>query len=146
MKRRLLKCFVLDRPATKGSLDPYTPHVDVPADARSNGSAAEELPYYFATIVDGTGTANAPAKDCVRIPDATAAPQEDAVPTGGEEAGEKAPAAAAKLDAAAAAIPASAAQNGCAEPPGAVGNAPGRAAKQGCCGGKAESCVPCIIS
>ena len=40
----------LCRPATEGSLDPYTPHIEVPDTIPKNASAAQDLPYYFAII------------------------------------------------------------------------------------------------
>ncbi len=38
------------RPATEGSLDPYTPHIEVPDGIQKNASAAQDLPYYFAIV------------------------------------------------------------------------------------------------
>lgn len=38
------------RPATEGSLDPYTPLIEVPDSIPKNASAAQDLPYYFAIL------------------------------------------------------------------------------------------------
>ena len=38
------------RPATEGSLDPYTPLIEVPDGIPKSASAAQDLPYYFAIV------------------------------------------------------------------------------------------------
>jgi hypothetical protein len=40
------------RPATEGSLDPFTPEIGIPEDTPHHQNPADDLPYYFVTILD----------------------------------------------------------------------------------------------
>lgn len=40
------------RPATQGCLDPYTPQIGISEAMEAHEAPADDLPYYFATIVD----------------------------------------------------------------------------------------------
>ncbi|KAK9915679.1 hypothetical protein WJX75_002576 [Coccomyxa subellipsoidea] len=40
------------KPATEGSLDPFTPEIGIPEDTPHHQNPADDLPYYFVTILD----------------------------------------------------------------------------------------------
>ena len=56
---RLLACMHARRPAAQGSLDPYTPHIAVPAHVEHHEKPGEDLPYYFVSIDEAGGMGSA---------------------------------------------------------------------------------------